>query len=102
MLNPEETTSQASILEQKCSTFFPRVPKENLRGAVCSDMFSPGDCQFYNLSTGQPLNALYFQPEICDFTSHDLSLSDKLALASLVLAVVAFIFSLIGGSRVKK
>jgi hypothetical protein len=64
-------------------------------------MFELGSCQFYNLSTGNPVEKyqkLFFQPEVCDFTNDGgLSHSDKIALGTGVgLGVPGFAATAVG------
>lgn len=88
-----------TMLNRKCSTIFERKPIESIKVGDCSDMFMPGSCQFYNLSTGSPLNeTINFQPQLCDFTvKHPLlDYGDKIAVAiSIGLGAPGFVLTVI-------
>lgn len=88
-----------TMLNKKCLLIFEEEPIESIKVGDCSDMFMPGSCQFYNLSTGSPLNEIInFVPQVCDFTVIPplLDYGDKIALAtSIGLGAPGFILTVI-------
>ncbi|EXX69523.1 uncharacterized protein OCT59_004528 [Rhizophagus irregularis] len=87
-----------TMLNQKCLLIFEEGPIESIKVGECSDMFTKGSCQFYNLSTGSPLNeTINFNPTVCDFTEPPpLDYGDKIALGTGVgLGAPGFILTVI-------
>lgn len=83
-----------TMLNHKCSTIFKGKPIKSIKVGNCSDMFMPGSCQFYNLSTGSPVDeTINFKPTVCDIT---LDHGDKISLATGVgLGAPGFILTVI-------